>query len=170
MIALALACVFGVLTIAFGIGCFVLGEMLRTARADEAARFDEERARYRAVIDDERKRHAGEIERMHAANAVVLERLAHTVQYGTPTPQPAVVKDEEPDAESRLLAGISNDMVTVGGRRIQAEYARLGQVVSLEECEAEARAMLHGVHPDIPPERLGLAALTDGPVPATEPG
>lgn len=166
MIALVVAVVCFVLMCVFAAGCFFLGNMVRTARTDARRDFEDERGRFKLVLDDERARHAAEIERMQQAHAKVVEQLAHTVQYGTPTAVPAVVKDEEPDAESRLLNGISADMVAEGGRRIQRMYEAIGQVVSLEECEAEARAMLHGVAPDIPPERMGLAglgALQDGP-------
>lgn len=159
-------------SLVFAVSSRFLGDRLREVNRqalDESQRLvgqvADERARADLVIAHERERHVAEIERLNAAHTVVLERLAHTIQYGTPTPQPAVVKDEEPDAESRLIHGISEDTVREGARRIQREYEKIGHVVSIEECEAEARALAFGVTPDIPPERLGLAALVDGPPP-----
>ena len=187
MIGVIVATVSIVLAVVFAAASWGLTRLVRAARAERDAAIErgtklseEERSRYRAVIDGERashekeieymrERHTAEIERLNAAHSVVLERLAHTIQYGTPTPQPAAVKDAEPDAESRLIFGITEDMVKVGGQRIKRMYEDIGQVVSIEECEAEARAMLHGVHPDIPPERMGLAALQDGPTLVKEP-
>lgn len=113
------------------------------------------RERSDAVIEHERARHTAEVERMAKTHDAAIEKVLHMVAYGSPHEKPAVVKDEEPDAESRLIAGISEDMVRIGGLRIKTEYERIGQIVSLEECEAEARSMLSGVPVQVPPERGG---------------
>lgn len=88
-----------------------------------------------------RDRHADEI-----------ERLLNTIQFGQPTRPEAVVTTPEPDAESRVIRSISQDMIENGAKRIQAMYAERGTAVSMEECRLEAEAMITGV---------GLSSLPD---------
>lgn len=176
---LAWAVVGTIFTIAFGVGCHTLGQMVREARAETSRALEvrdtvhmreiiDERERATLMITHERERHTAEVERLNDIHAKALDRVLHMVSYGSPEPKPAEVKDAEPDAETRLIAGISEDMIHVGATRIQREYEKIGQIVSLEECEAEARAMAYGLTPDIPEERMGRGLfLRDGP-PAVE--
>jgi hypothetical protein len=155
----------------FAVSSRFLGERLREVNAamhasatQQVRAIADERDRATLMITHERERHVAEVERLNDLNAKALDRVLHMVSYGTPETKPAEVKDPEPDAETRMQQGISDDMVAVGAQRIQKMYEGIGQVVSLEECAEEARSMLYGLTPQIPPERLGLGVfLRDGP-------
>lgn len=104
-------------------------------------------AQARQEIGRDRERHEAEIGRITKMHEQMIESVLNMVSVGTPTPQEAIVTEAEPDAETRMQRGINDDMARVGGLRIQAEYEKLGQVVSIEECTEEARSMLSGLAP-----------------------
>lgn len=73
-----------------------------------------------------------------------IERLTNLLTVGTPARPEAIVTEQAPDAESRLIKQISEDSITAGISRLKDEYRQIGVLVSDEEVRDEVIAMLMG--------------------------
>lgn len=128
----------------------------RAARAREIERADKQVERLQTVLEQRDRDHAAilaqrneqhlaEIERLNAVQTASLERLMNMQAFGTTTPKEAVVTEAEPDAETRMLRGVTEDMINHGAAVLKAEYEKRGIIVALDELRDEAHSMLLGV-------------------------
>jgi hypothetical protein len=145
-----------VLLVILFVGAKQLRASEQAAAARDIARLDGTLLRYEAMLhqrdEDHRvilarrdEQHVAEIERLNAVHVSSMERLMNMQSFGTTTPKEAAVTEQEPDAETRLLRGVTQDMINHGAAVLQAEYEKRGVIVSIEELRDEAHSMILGV-------------------------
>lgn len=91
--------------------------------------------------------------KVHERHDREMERLTNLLTVGTPARPEAIVTEQAPDAESRLIKQISEDSIAAGISRLKDEYRQIGVAVSDEEVRDEVIAMLMGNQVKPSPDR-----------------
>jgi phosphoglycerate-specific signal transduction histidine kinase len=95
------------------------------------------------------EQHHREIEHLHQFYEKALEAIGHTMSYGQPTLQPAVVT-EQPDAETHLRRTISEQTIQRGMADLKSGYEAAGlNNIPEERLRDEVLQLMSGISPDV---------------------
>lgn len=99
--------------------------------------------RWATELTKVRQLHQQEQEALRAQHQTALEEMARLAQYGTRTPQPAVVDPRESEsAEMAALRHASEVSIEKGAQVVKAMYHEKGLHITDEEARRQAESML----------------------------